>query len=114
MSARTPDTANPHSISPTGLSPSPAGFPKPLGYLRLYRIAVHTPEVFLPPVWPVSLSLATTSEISFDFFSSPYLDVSVREVPRVWLFIHQTLICYEHMRFPHSEIHGSKPICGSP
>ena len=37
-------------------------------------------------VWPLPLSLATTRGISFDFSSSPYLDVSVREVPHVHLF----------------------------
>ena len=42
--------------------------------------AVQTPEVLLLPVCPVSLSLATTQKISFDFSSSPYLDVSVQAV----------------------------------
>ena len=42
-------------------------------------------------VWPLPLSLATTRGISFDFSSSPYLDVSVREVPHVKLCIHLTL-----------------------
>ena len=32
-------------------------------------------------------SLATTSGISVDFFSSPYLDVSVQAVPLIYLFI---------------------------
>ena len=39
-----------------------------------------------PPVWPSPRSLATTSGISVDVFSSPYLDVSVQAVPRVRLF----------------------------
>ncbi len=38
------------------------------------------------PVWPPPRSLATTSGISVDVFSSPYLDVSVQAVPRVRLF----------------------------
>ena len=37
-------------------------------------------------VWPLPRSLATTSGISVDFFSSPYLDVSVQAVPHIWLF----------------------------
>ena len=37
-------------------------------------------------VWPLSLSLATTQEISVDFSSSPYLDVSVQAVSLVYLF----------------------------
>ena len=45
-----------------------------------------TPEKLLLPVWPLSVSLATTSEISVDFSSSPYLDVSVQGVPSVHLF----------------------------
>ena len=44
-------------------------------------MSVLTPVLFLTPVWPLPISLATTFGISFDFFSSPYLDVSVREVP---------------------------------
>ena len=57
-----------------------------------------TPSVFLLKVWPLSRSLATTSEISVDFSSSPYLDVSVQAVPlpilfgsyrdtKIWLFV---------------------------
>ena len=55
---------------------------------RLIRIlyAVQTPQVLLPTVWPLPRSLATTSGISVDFSSSPYLDVSVQAVPRVRLF----------------------------
>ena len=40
----------------------------------------------LPPVWPPPRSLATTSGISVDVFSSPYLDVSVQAVPFLHLF----------------------------
>ena len=43
--------------------------------------AVRTPKVFLPPVWPLPRSLATTYGISVDVSSSPYLDVSVQAVP---------------------------------
>ena len=49
-----------------------------LGLLMLF--AILTPEILLLLVWPVSRSLATTKEISVDFFSSPYLDVSVQAV----------------------------------
>ena len=38
------------------------------------------------PVWPPPRSLATTSGISVDVFSSPYLDVSVQAVPFLRLF----------------------------
>ena len=39
-----------------------------------------------PSVWPPPRSLATTSGISVDVFSSSYLDVSVQTVPYVHLF----------------------------
>ena len=50
------------------------------------HIAVRTPKVFLLSVWPLPRSLATTSGISVDFSSSPYLDVSVQAVPHIYLF----------------------------
>ena len=43
----------------------------------MFYVAVLTPKVLLLLVWPLPLSLATTSGISFDFSSSRYLDVSV-------------------------------------
>ena len=45
-----------------------------------------------PQVWPPPRSLATTSGISVDVFSCPYLDVSVQGVPLVQLFdsLHDT------------------------
>ena len=61
------------------------------------HVAVRTPEVLLPPVWPLPRSLATTSGISVDFSSSPYLDVSVQAVPHVRLFdsthVDRVLLC---------------------
>ena len=51
------------------------------------RIAVRTPRVLLPLVWPLPRSLATTCGISVDFSSSPYLDVSVQAVPPIRLWI---------------------------
>ena len=52
---------------------------------RLKKPSV-TPEILLPPVWPLPRSLATTGGISVDVFSSPYLDVSVQAVPFIQLF----------------------------
>ena len=69
--------------------------------------SVHTPAVFLRSVWPVPISLATTFGISFDLFSSPYLDVSVREVPFITLCIHVMIYDSSSYGFPHSEIRGS-------
>ena len=65
-------------------------------------------------VWALPGSLAATLEIEFSFFSSPYLDVSVHQVPDVWLCIHHTTTEVCSARFPHSEISGSKCICHSP
>ena len=48
--------------------------------------AVRTPMVFLPQVWPLPRSLATTYGISVDVSSLPYLDVSVQAVPFIHLF----------------------------
>lgn len=76
--------------------------------------AVRTPKGFLLSVCPLPRSLATTYGISFDVSSSPYLDVSVQAVPYVNLWIQLTLTEYCSAGFPHSEIFGSKPICGSP
>ena len=72
-------------------------------------------------------SLATTRGVSVDFLSSGYLDVSVPRVrflnpmysgPRY--LVCPTVDCRAANNnqasggFPHSEIHGSKPIPGSP
>ena len=51
------------------------------------HVAVRTPRGLLPLVWPLPRSLATTCGISVDFFSSPYLDVSVQAVPLICLWI---------------------------
>ncbi len=61
-------------------------------------LAVHTPGVFLYQVWPLPLSLDTTHRISVDFFSSPYLDVSVQAVPLVHLFIQCTMTGHDSSR----------------
>ena len=76
--------------------------------------AVLTPEVLLLPVWPLPLSLAATRRISVDFSSSGYLDVSLRRVPRLGLFIHPKLTDSSSVWFPNSDIHGSALIYSSP
>ena len=65
-------------------------------------------------VWPLPRSLATTDRISVDFSSSPYLDVSVRAVPPVYLCIQYTVTGLLPAGFPHSEIHGLMPVYGYP
>ena len=56
-----------------------------------------TPVVLLPPVWPLSLSLAATKKIDVSFSSSAYLDVSVQRVsPRYTMYSYnddRVLLC---------------------
>ena len=52
----------------------------------LCRDVSPQPRRINPPVCPLPRSLATTSGISVDFSSSPYLDVSVQAVPHLRLF----------------------------
>jgi hypothetical protein len=63
----------------------------------LHRYVSPQPRRINPPVWPLPRSLATTSGISVDFSSSPYLDVSVRAVPHIRLFdssyVDRVLLC---------------------
>ena len=75
------------------------------GAITLYRQAFQ-----LVPLTPISLransrSLAATKEISVDFFSSGYLDVSVLPVRLNKLCIHLLILAYAS-GFPHSEILG--------
>ena len=62
------------------------------------HIAVRTPKVLLLLVWPLPRSLATTSGISVDFSSSPYLDVSVQAVPLIHLCIQCMMIKHDFNR----------------
>ena len=53
------------------------------------------------------------TESLFDFFSSPYLDVSVQAVPLIKLFIHFMMTDLPSAGFFHSDIHVSLPAYGS-
>ena len=64
----------------------------------ILHIAVQTPKVLLLLVWPPPRSLATTSGISVDFSSSPYLDVSVQAVPLIHLCIQCMMIKHDFNR----------------
>ena len=77
-------------------------------------LPVPTPAPLLALVWPLPLSLAATYRISFDFFSSAYLDVSLRRVPLVNLWIQLTIRASSARWFPNSDICGSMLICSSP
>ena len=60
-------------------------------------------------VWASARSLATTYAITFVFFSSAYLDVSVQ---RVCLLIR--ILDLQSSGLPHSDIYGSIRVCQSP
>ena len=81
MSVGTQDTNCYVRVSLKRLSLALVDLPISFSYAFVYVVFVLTPNLFLNSVWPLPISLATTLGISFDFFSSPYLDVSVREVP---------------------------------
>ena len=65
-------------------------------------------------VWATPTSLAATMGIDFSFSSSGYLDVSVPRVPSDTLCIRVNVTGLQPAGFPHSDIKGSKPACGSP
>ena len=72
-----------------------------------------TPEILLPPVWPSPRSHATTSGISVDVFSSPYLDVSVQAVPLIHLWIQCMMYGLDPIRiapFGYLRINSCLPI----
>ena len=81
----------------------------PVGPLRLL-----TPARFRAPVWAPPVSLAATPGITFVFFSSGYLDVSVRRVPPGKLWIHLPVRRLFLRGLPHSDTCGSSGICPSP
>ncbi len=98
------------SLTCTGLSPCIADLsrsfqfnPHPISQPYNPKIAVTT------LVWANPRSLATTYGITFVFFSSAYLDVSVQ---RVCSSIDVT--CLQHAGLPHSDICGSPRVCRSP
>ena len=100
-----------YCISSTGVSPSAPDLSR---VLRLYitcPLSGPQPRRTSPSVWALSISLAATLEIDFSFSSSPYLDVSVQEVPSVYLCIQYTVTEVFSARFPHSDIHASLNMC---
>ena len=81
MSVDTQDTNCHFFVSSKRLSLAPVDLPMSFDYKSVCVTFVRTPQLFLTVVWPLPISLATTLGISVDFSSSPYLNVSVREVP---------------------------------
>jgi hypothetical protein len=97
-------------VTHTGLSPSMAKLSS------FFRFLVHEISWSYNPkyavtclVWANPRSLATTYGITFVFFSSAYLDVSVQRVCPPIGVIHLQCI-----GLPHSGICGSPRVCQSP
>ena len=66
----------------------------------------YPPDAETSGVWASPRSLAATGGITFVFFSSRYLDVSVPSV-----CLPDGMICLQHIGLTHSEISASRVIC---
>ena len=66
------------------------------------------------PVWAPPVPLAATPGITLVFFSSGYLDVSVRRVPPRALSVHARVHEVCSCGLPHSDTCGSQGMCPSP
>ena len=98
------------SLTHTGLSPSMAQLSSCFRF-NLHRMSwSYNPKYAVTClVWANPRSLATTYGITFVFFSSAYLDVSVQRVcPPIGV------LCLQHSGLPHSDICGSICMCQSP
>ena len=69
------------NISSTGVSPSLLYLSRYFDYTSRYYFRGPYPKNIIFLVWASPISLATTLGITFVFFSSGYLDVSVPRVP---------------------------------
>ena len=114
MSRGTLDTVLPLLISLTGLSPSPAGFPKTILLSFADQSYGPNPGVHAHRfgLFRVRSPLLTESHVVFS--SSGYLDVSVPRVPLHTLWIGVWIRRVFLRGFPHSDICGSPDICSSP
>ena len=114
VSRGTLDTGPLDFLSPTRVSLSAPLLPRSFGLKGFDFCRSSTPDVRRCPVWALPCSLAATWGISFDYFSSGYLDVSVHRVPfrTLWIGVRMTGVL--PAGFPHSDICGSKIICISP
>ena len=97
-------------VTHTGLSPSVADLSRSFRFLVHTMLWSYNPSCAVTPlVWANPRSLATTYGITFVFFSSAYLDVSVQRVrPPIGV------LCLQHSGLPHSDICGLTFVCNSP
>jgi hypothetical protein len=97
-------------VTHTGLSPSMAELSSSFRFLVHKMSWSYNPNNAVTSlVWANPRSLATTYGITFVFFSSAYLDVSVQ---RVCLPI--GILYLQYSGLPHSGISGSIRVCRSP
>ena len=96
-----------------GFHPLLPVFPVPFS-CPLLSLVQSEPRCARTAVWALPVPLAATPGITFVFFSSGYLDVSVHRVPLHALWIHAWIHGVCPCGFPHSEIRGSRDICSSP
>ena len=86
---------------------------------RNIQIGNSTYPVLQPPsastwVWAVPISLAATIGISVIYFPSGTEMVHFPELAHTRLWIQRAVTRVHLVGFPHSDIPGSKPACGSP
>ncbi len=108
VSRPTLDTALSVCLSLTGLSPSPAGFPKAVLLDFLNQVCGPNPAMHASRFGLFRVRSPLLAESNVSFSSSGYLDVSVPRVPlhELWIGAWMTGVC--PAGFPHSEIHGSR------
>ncbi len=90
----------------------PAGSPS----LRIGNstYAVLQPRCVNTSVWAVPISLAATFGISVIYFPPGTEMVHFPGLAHTGLYIQPAVTGVHHVGFPHSDIPGSKPACGSP
>ena len=114
MSRCTSDSARSLPVSNTGLSPYPAGLSSSILLPLSVNSAVRTPTCTHVGLGSFHFARRYFGNRKFSFSSSGYLDVSVHQVPSVYLWIQYTVHEVCSCGFPHSEICGSMDICSSP
>ena len=98
------------SLTCTGLSPSVINLSRLFQLTKLKMSWSYNPNIAKTTlVWANPRSLATTYGITFVFFSSAYLDVSVQRVRSP-----NGVACLQHTGLPHSDICGSNRVCQYP
>ena len=107
------------SFSPTRLSRSMAPLSRGLQLTTglvtlLLRILQPPSNPKVQRVWALPISLATTIGIEFLSFPPGTEMVHFPGFARTRLCIHRAVIRFYRIGFPHSDIPGSKPACGSP